>query len=123
MAGGEGIGLQKELWRVSLFRSAFYRHDGIYRPIWPQARHTENLRVGYRLPLVGPRSLSPRTRRKERILLIVQMSSDRLFLNRVARQQSPSPLRRYPQINMHFAQPQAKGTFLLCPDGDISTLP
>ena len=44
-----------------------------------------------------------------------QMSSDRLFLDRVARQQSPSPLHRYPQINMHSREVQAKG--------DISTLP
>jgi hypothetical protein len=44
-----------------------------------------------------------------------QMSSDRLFLDRVARQQSPSPLHRYPQINMHSRQAQDKG--------DISTLP
>jgi hypothetical protein len=44
-----------------------------------------------------------------------QMSSDRLFLDRVARQQSPSPLHRYPQINMHSRELQAKG--------DISTLP
>jgi hypothetical protein len=44
-----------------------------------------------------------------------QMSSGRLFLDRVARQQSPSPLHRHPQINMHSLEAQAKG--------DISTLP
>ena len=44
-----------------------------------------------------------------------QMSSGRLFLDRVARQQSPSPLHRHAQINMHSAEAQAKG--------DISTLP
>jgi hypothetical protein len=43
-----------------------------------------------------------------------QMSSGRLFLDRVARQQSPSPLYRQPQNNMHSAEPRAKG--------DISTL-
>jgi hypothetical protein len=43
------------------------------------------------------------------------MSSGRLFLDRVGRHQSPSPLRRQPQINMHSAEPRAKG--------DISTLP
>ena len=43
------------------------------------------------------------------------MSSGRLFLDRVARQQSPSPLHRHEQINMHSAESQAKG--------DISTLP
>ena len=44
-----------------------------------------------------------------------QMSSGRLFLDRVARQQSPSPLHRRSQITMHSRQPWAQG--------DISTLP
>jgi hypothetical protein len=44
-----------------------------------------------------------------------QMSSGRLFLDRVARQQSPSPLHRHPQSNMHSRKAQAKG--------DVSTLP
>jgi hypothetical protein len=43
------------------------------------------------------------------------MSSDRLFLDRVGRHQSPSPLHRQWQNNMHFSGAQAKG--------DISTLP
>jgi hypothetical protein len=42
-----------------------------------------------------------------------QMSSGRLFLDRVARQHCPSPLHRRSQINMHFPGPRAKG--------DIST--
>jgi hypothetical protein len=42
------------------------------------------------------------------------MSSGRLFLDRVARQQSPSPLHRRPELNMHPAEPWGKG--------DISTL-
>ena len=44
-----------------------------------------------------------------------QMSSGRLFLDRVARQQGPSPLHRHSQINTHSQGVQAKG--------DISTLP
>jgi len=44
-----------------------------------------------------------------------QMRSGRLFLDRVARQQGPSPLHRHPQINTHSQGVQAKG--------DISTLP
>jgi hypothetical protein len=44
-----------------------------------------------------------------------QMSSDRLFLERVARQHCPSPLHRHTQTNMHSAEAQAKG--------DISILP
>ena len=43
------------------------------------------------------------------------MSSDRLFLDRGARQHCPSPLHRQQQTNMHFSTPRAKG--------DISTLP
>ena len=43
-----------------------------------------------------------------------QMSSGRLFLDRVARQHCPSPLHRHTQNNRHPAQAQAKG--------DISTL-
>ena len=54
-----------------------------------------------------------------------QMSSGRLFLDRVARQQSPSPLHRRPQHNTHFSHGPGKGdistlhkrvTFLLCVD-------
>ena len=54
-----------------------------------------------------------------------QMSSGRLFLDRVARQQSPSLLHRRPQHNMHFSDGSGKGdistlhkrvTFLLCVD-------
>ena len=44
------------------------------------------------------------------------MSSDRLFLDRVARQHCPSPLHRHDQTNMHFSPAREKGTFLLCLD-------
>ena len=44
-----------------------------------------------------------------------QMSSGRLFLDRVARQHCPSPLHRHEQNNMH--SPEGRG------NGDISTLP
>ena len=44
-----------------------------------------------------------------------QMSSDRLFLDRVARQHCPSSLHRHTQINMHSTEAQGKG--------DISILP
>ncbi len=44
-----------------------------------------------------------------------QMSSGRLFLDRVARQHCPSPLHRRSQNNTHSSGDQAKG--------DISTLP
>jgi hypothetical protein len=44
-----------------------------------------------------------------------QMSSGRLFLDRVGRHQSPSPLHRHGENNMRF--PEDRG------EGDISTLP
>src|SRR6185436_11968715 len=44
-----------------------------------------------------------------------QMSSGRLFLDRVGRHQSPSPLHRHEPSNIHSSETQAKG--------DISTLP
>ena len=56
----------------------------------------------HRLPPMAP-DPSPRTRREERALLIVPMSSDRLFLDRVARQHGPSPLHRHVQ-NKSIAQ-------------------
>jgi hypothetical protein len=54
-----------------------------------------------------------------------QMSSGRLFLDRVARQHCPSPLHRHGQINTHSSEGLARGdistllgrvTFLLCVD-------
>jgi hypothetical protein len=57
-----------------------------------------------------------RTRREDHALSHrPQMSSGRLFLDRVGRHQSPSPLHRHEQINTHSPEAQAKG--------DISTLP
>jgi hypothetical protein len=47
--------------------------------------------------------------------LIVRMSSDRLFLDRVGRHQSPSPLRRQEQLTTH--SPSAH------PKPELSTLP
>ena len=71
--------------------------------------------VGTLLPPAG----RPRAQVKERagriaIFSSSAMSSGRLFLNRVARQQSPSPLHRHAQTTMHPCRNQAKQ--------DISTL-
>lgn len=73
-------------------------------------------RGGNRLPPAG----RPRTQAKERAGRITPfsssaMSSGRLFLDRVARQQSPSPLHRHEQPNTHSRRAPAKD--------DISTLP
>ena len=57
-----------------------------------------------------------RTRREEHALSHrPQMSSGRLFLDRVGRHQSPSPLRRQAEHNTHSSSDR--------PKGDISTLP
>ena len=62
----------------------------------------------------------PRAQVKERVgrttpFSSSAMSSDRLFLDRVARQHCPSPLHRHEQNNMHSSSAWDKG--------DISTLP
>jgi len=92
-------------------RVRFFRHRGIYRP------DGEFLKTQARAAAPPPASNthpSSRTRREERVLPIVPMSSGRLFLDRVARQHCPSPLHRHTQINMHFSEARTKG--------DISTL-
>ena len=80
-----------------------------------QNQSHQNLRVGCRLPLVGPRVQSKdATGGTTRPAHRPQMSSDRLFLDRVARQHCPSPLHRHAQITMHPLPARAKQ--------DISTL-
>jgi len=83
-----------------------------------------SVRCGFRSQLrAGTSRLPPDWSRPEaedragRIALFSSsaMSSDRLFLDRVGRHQSPSPLHRHGQINMHFSRPPAKE--------DLSTLP
>ena len=101
----------------------FLRHGGIYRSDVVSKVKTKPW--GEAVP---PPAGRPRAQVKERAGRITPssssaMSSDRLFLDRVGRHQSPSPLHRHTQINMHFQSPRQKGTFLLCQEGDISTLP
>ena len=65
-----------------------------------------------------------RTRREEHALSHrPQMSSDRLFLDRVGRHQSPSPLRRHAQTTTHFPRGNSDRNFLLCREAELSTLP
>jgi hypothetical protein len=90
----------------------FSRHGGIYPS--DGGAYTQAWAGSHCLPPAVPNP-SSRTCREDRALLIVRMSSDRLFLDRVARQHCPSPLHRHPQHNMHPLPPQAKP--------DISTLP
>ena len=90
------------------------RFQGMTESIAPiGATLLTNLARIYRIPVgAGP---GHEARRKETRLLIVATSSDRLFLDRVARQHCPSPLHRHTQINMHSTEAPAKA--------DISTLP
>jgi hypothetical protein len=91
--------------------AAFSRHGGIYRSDVFNTSYKPG--PAYRFPVgSGP---GHSARRKKTRLPIVATSSGRLFLDRVGRHQSPSPLHRHPQTNMHFSQAPAKG--------DISTLP
>jgi hypothetical protein len=91
----------------------FLRHVGIYQ---------SDVRSWLRPSPSGSRSLppTPPTQAREHagrnmLSLIVPMSSDRLFLDRVGRHQSPSPLRRRDQTNTYSSNRQ--------PKGDVSTLP
>ena len=95
---------------------AFFRQDGIYRS--DEAKPRPNpLQAGAGVPPPVGRRRGPAKGRDGRSAPCSSsaMSSGRLFLDRVARQQSPSPLHRHPHINMHSSEARAKG--------DISTLP
>ena len=95
----------------------FLRHGGIYHSdvLKSQNQNHHDPRVGCRLPLVGPRAPVKDATEGARLSSSSAMSSGRLFLDRVARQQSPSPLHRHTQLNTHPPKVRAKG--------DISTLP
>jgi hypothetical protein len=106
-----------QLQRTILRRSAcvFKAWRNLSGPIWFQS---QNQTPGWDRAASRWSAPSPgkRTRREDHAPSHrPQMSSGRLFLDRVARQQSPSPLHRHGQNNMLFAEPQTKG--------DISTLP
>ena len=65
-----------------------------------------------------------RTRREEHALSHrPQMSSGQLFLDRVGRHQSPSPLRRHAQTTTHFPVATSNRNFLLCWEPELSTSP
>jgi hypothetical protein len=98
-------------------------------PMWSQnQKQTQNQTLGR--DRAASRRSAPipgsRTRREDHAPSHrPQMSSGRLFLDRVARQQSPSPLHRQTQHNTHFSNGPGKGdistlhkrvTFLFCVD-------
>jgi hypothetical protein len=93
---------------------AFFRHGGIYRSDVVNSKPSKSW--GRVPPPVGrPRSPAKGRDGRSAPCSSSTMSSGRLFLDRVARQQSPSPLHRRPQNNTHSSEAGAKG--------DISTLP
>ncbi len=97
---------------------AFLRHGGIYRSdvaAKPKPKSKPKPKpskpgAGVPPPVGRPRSpVKGRDGRNCAPNSSSAMSSGRLFLDRVARQQSPSPLHRHPQFNMHSSGARAKG--------------
>jgi hypothetical protein len=86
-------------------RDAFLRHHGIYLVRWDfnfKSKVKTKTLGRDQLPPVGrPRALGKETCREDHASSHrPQMSSGRLFLDRIARQQSPSPLHRRDQNKM-----------------------
>jgi hypothetical protein len=75
---------------------------------------SSNPRPECRLPLVGPRAPVKERDGRSALCSSSAMSSDRLFLDRVARQHCPSPLHRHAQTTTHLLPASSKP--------DISTL-
>ena len=79
-----------------------------------QNQNHQNLGVGCRLPLVGPPAPVKERDGRSALCSSSATSSDRLFLDRVARQHCPSPLHRHAQTTMRPSPARSKP--------DISTL-
>ncbi len=94
------------------FPIAFLRHRGIYRS--DETWLVDNSAQGTASRWSGPSQVKERAGRTTACPSSA-MSSDRLFLDRGARQHCPSPLHRHAKTNMPFSSAWAKG--------DISTLP
>jgi hypothetical protein len=117
--------LADRAWKPAAPRVAFLRHDGIYLVRCGfQANQTlgrDRAPSRWSVPSPGSRTCREDHAPTHR----PQMSSGRLFLDRVARQQSPSPLHRHAQVNTDGLRTPRKGdistlrnrvTFLLCVD-------
>jgi hypothetical protein len=104
-------------------RRRFRRHAESIGPMWTQTAH-QKPGVGRRLPLVGPRAQSKgRDGRNNAPCSSSAMSSDRLFLDRVARQHCPSPLHRHwADYHAPLTVPGRRGHFYFAQKGDISIL-
>lgn len=79
----------------------FPRHGGIYQSDAAHLQPNPGAEAG-RLPPVGPEAQVEERAGRNTLSLIVPMSSGRLFLDRVGRHQSPSPLHRHAQTTTHF---------------------
>ena len=77
----------------------FLRHHGIYRSDVGQGKNQESLGRGTASRWSAPGQAKERDGRSAPCSSST-MSSDRLILDRVARQQSPSPLHRHPDHKM-----------------------
>ena len=96
-------------------RRAFLRHGGIFHTDVAKVKIKTNPEPGSTASRwSAPTQVEERDGRTTPFSSFA-MSSGRLFLDRVGRHQSPSPLHRHTQINMHSSEHQVKG--------DISTLP
>jgi len=90
-------------------RARTLRFPGMTESIGPMESENQNhpnLGERCRLPLVGPPAPGKERDGRNAPCSSSAMSSGRLFLDRVARQQSPSPLHRHPQTNTHFPKAQ-----------------
>src|SRR5664279_966986 len=94
----------------------FLRQAESFGPIGFQNQNQNHLHLGVarRLPLVGARAPVKERDGRSAPCSSSTMSSDRLFLDRVARQHCPSPLHRHAQTTTHLRPALAKP--------DISTL-
>ncbi len=94
----------------------FLRQAESIGPMESQNKNQNHLTLGVecRLPLVGPRAPVKERDGRGALCSSSAMSSDRLFLDRVARQHCPSPLHRHAQTTMHPRPARSKP--------DISTL-
>ena len=96
------------------------RFQGMAESIWSDGVQTQNQNQNLSRGRAASRWSAPDpgqgTRREEHAPSHrPQMSSGRLFLDRVARQHCPSPLHRQPEHNTHSSSARE--------EGDISTLP
>ena len=105
-------------------QNAFFRHGGIYRSDVVCQRKTKPWGGTVPPPVGRPRAQVKERDGRSTPCSSSAMSSGRLFLDRVGRHQSPSPLHRHAQTNTHSPTCRAKGGhFYFAGKTDISTLP